>query len=242
MSFSYTSQTWKSLFLSHVLCGLHLISSEAMEKSNEASFGCLQTKNPPYDSQGSGNGTEGSHEQKDEVNAHLVGMESNKPFHRANTSHPNQGYRPFCHQEFWNWPNIYPDIHKLQQSQMNIFENHIYPTNRDYFLPIENRIHYLPYKMFSQDHQHQLQFQDFQYFVVIDFEATCDKERKPHPQEIIEFPSVLVNSVTGQLEASFQTYVRPVYHQLLTDFCKELTGIQQIQVFVNSLSLILLNL
>lgn len=96
--------------------------------------------------------------------------------------------------------------------------------------------------MFSQDHQHQLQFQDFQYFVVIDFEATCDKERKPHPQEIIEFPSVLVNSVTGQLEASFQTYVRPVYHQFLTDFCKELTGIQQIQVFVNSLSLILLNL
>ncbi|KAH7667299.1 ERI1 exoribonuclease 2 protein [Dioscorea alata] len=84
--------------------------------------------------------------------------------------------------------------------------------------------------MFSQGHQHQLQFQDFQYFVVIDFEATCDKERKPHPQEIIEFPSVLVNSVTGQLEASFQTYVRPVYHQLLTDFCKELTGIQQIQV------------
>ncbi|KAJ0977972.1 hypothetical protein J5N97_013446 [Dioscorea zingiberensis] len=26
------------------------------------------------------------------------------------------------------------------------------------------------------------------------------------------------------------TYIRPVYHQLLTDYCKELTGIQQIQV------------
>ncbi|CAA6654432.1 unnamed protein product [Spirodela intermedia] len=36
--------------------------------------------------------------------------------------------------------------------------------------------------------------------------------------------------MTGQLEASFQTYVRPAYHQNLTDFCKELTGIQQIQV------------
>ncbi|RVW36327.1 hypothetical protein CK203_107649 [Vitis vinifera] len=34
-------------------------------------------------------------------------------------------------------------------------------------------------------------------FVVIDFEATCDKEKNPHPQEIIEFPSVLVNKLTG---------------------------------------------
>ncbi|KAL8529277.1 hypothetical protein ACS0TY_006633 [Phlomoides rotata] len=72
--------------------------------------------------------------------------------------------------------------------------------------------------------------QDFQYFVVIDFEATCDKGKNPHPQEIIEFPSVIVNSITGQLEACFQTYVRPTCNQVLTDFCKDLTGIQQIQV------------
>ncbi|KAF0917449.1 hypothetical protein E2562_020568 [Oryza meyeriana var. granulata] len=37
--------------------------------------------------------------------------------------------------------------------------------------------------------------------------TTCDKENNPHPQEIIEFPSVLVNSATGQLEASFQTTI-----------------------------------
>ncbi|KAJ8629218.1 hypothetical protein MRB53_022541 [Persea americana] len=55
-------------------------------------------------------------------------------------------------------------------------------------------------------------------------------EKIPQPQEIIEFPSVLVNSVTGQMEGSFQTYVRPTYRPLLTDFCKELTGIQQSQV------------
>jgi ERI1 exoribonuclease 2 len=66
--------------------------------------------------------------------------------------------------------------------------------------------------------------------VVIDFEATCDKDKNPHPQEIIEFPSVIVSSVTGQLEACFQTYVRPTCNQLLSDFCKDLTGIQQIQV------------
>lgn len=82
---------------------------------------------------------------------------------------------------------------------------------------------------------HEFQLQQFEYFVVIDFEATCDKEKIPQPQEIIEFPSVLVNSVTGEIEGSFQTYVRPTYHPLLTDFCKELTGIQQSQVSLESL-------
>ncbi|KAJ0808527.1 putative ribonuclease H-like superfamily, exonuclease, RNase T/DNA polymerase III [Helianthus annuus] len=86
---------------------------------------------------------------------------------------------------------------------------------------------YAPFTLFPPcDYQHQ----EFHYFVVIDFEATCDKERNPHPQEIIEFPSVIVSSFTGQLEACFQTYVRPTCNQLLTDFCKDLTGIQQFQV------------
>ena len=84
--------------------------------------------------------------------------------------------------------------------------------------------------MIAQGHPHDFQFQDFQYFVVIDFEATCDKDRNPHPQEIIEFPSVIVSSVTGQLESNFQTYVRPTCNQHLSDFCKDLTGIQQFQV------------
>ncbi|KAL0413454.1 UNVERIFIED_CONTAM: ERI1 exoribonuclease 2 [Sesamum radiatum] len=39
-----------------------------------------------------------------------------------------------------------------------------------------------------------------------------------------------ISSITGQLEACFQTYVRPTCNQHLSDFCKDLTGIQQIQV------------
>ncbi|XP_061337522.1 uncharacterized protein LOC133284513 [Gastrolobium bilobum] len=62
------------------------------------------------------------------------------------------------------------------------------------------------------------------------FEATCDKDENLHPQEIIEFPSVIVSGVTGQIEACFRTYVRPTHNQILTDFCKDLTGIQQDQV------------
>lgn len=86
---------------------------------------------------------------------------------------------------------------------------------------------FVPFRMLSQSYQPDFQFQEFQYFVVIDFEATHDKEKKPHPQEIIEFPSVLVNSMTGQVEDCFQIYVRPTYNQLLTDFCNKFTGIQQ---------------
>ncbi|KAJ6428175.1 hypothetical protein OIU84_023568 [Salix udensis] len=113
---------------------------------------------------------------------------------------------------------------KMQRCQMNCFESQFYP------FPLETQFQHAPFSMFSQGYPFETQFQDFQYFVVIDFEATCDKERNPHPQEIIEFPSVIVSSVTGQLEACFQTYVRPTCNQLLSDFCKDLTGVQQIQV------------
>lgn len=106
---------------------------------------------------------------------------------------------------------------------MNAFESHFYPY------PVENQLQCVPINMLSQGYSRE-QYQEFQYFVVIDFEATCDKDKNPHPQEIIEFPSVIVSSVTGQLEACFQTYVKPTCNQLLSDFCKDLTGIQQIQV------------
>ncbi|ESR39696.1 hypothetical protein CICLE_v10027071mg, partial [Citrus x clementina] len=81
-----------------------------------------------------------------------------------------------------------------------------------------------------QDFPNPFLLQGFEYYVVIDFEATCDKERNLHPQGIIEFPSVVVSGVTGDIIACFQTYVRPTFDPLLTDFCKELTGIQQHQV------------
>lgn len=67
----------------------------------------------------------------------------------------------------------------------------------------------------------------FGYYVVLDFEATCEQNTKIHPQEIIEFPSVLVNAQTFQIEDKFQIYVRPTAHPKLTEFCKHLTGIQQ---------------
>nr|GMD19159.1 3'-5' exoribonuclease 1-like [Ipomoea batatas]GME05727.1 3'-5' exoribonuclease 1-like [Ipomoea batatas] len=125
-----------------------------------------------------------------------------------------------------SWSAFYPGSNNMRMCTVNAFEAQFYPYS------VDSRFHYGPFNAIPQryPYEFQFQFQDFQYFVVIDFEATCDKEKNPHPQEIIEFPSVIVSSMTGQLEACFQTYVRPTCNHLLSDFCKDLTGIQQIQV------------
>jgi len=77
-----------------------------------------------------------------------------------------------------------------------------------------------------------LSLQGYDYFVVLDFEATCDEEGSANfsPQEIIEFPACLLNARTLKVEDEFQLYVKPIVHPLLTPFCIQLTGIQQEQV------------
>ena len=68
------------------------------------------------------------------------------------------------------------------------------------------------------------------YVVVLDFEATCDERGAPDPQEIIDFPSVLLSLPTAEPIAEFASCVRPQHHPTLTAFCTELTGITQAQV------------
>ncbi|KAI9115328.1 hypothetical protein K1719_013647 [Acacia pycnantha] len=200
---------------------------ETMQKNCEASLKCLQGKGFPCNLQYNGSSMEGFTELKNVPSFHPVRdvaeadlpvgeefLEPSKEFHPKPSYNHNYGTRSTCHF----------NPHKVPQSQWNAYGNHFYPY------PVENQFQHFPINMFAQGHPHDFQHQEFQYFVVIDFEATCDKDKNPHPQEIIEFPSVIVSSVTGQLEACFQTYVRPTCNQLLSDFCKDLTGIQQIQV------------
>lgn len=47
--------------------------------------------------------------------------------------------------------------------------------------------------------------QNYDYFLVLDFEATCDEERKTHPIEIIEFPVLKINGKTLRCESTFHT-------------------------------------
>jgi inhibitor of KinA sporulation pathway (predicted exonuclease) len=67
------------------------------------------------------------------------------------------------------------------------------------------------------------------YYLIVDLEATCsDKGAVPrHEMEIIEIGAVMQSSRTFEIESEFQTFVRPVRHPELTEFCTELTGITQ---------------
>lgn len=69
--------------------------------------------------------------------------------------------------------------------------------------------------------------QDFSYAVVLDFEATCWERKPVRPQEIIEFPSVLVLLDTMEVVDEFTSFVRPFHNPKLTSFCCELTSITQ---------------
>lgn len=44
----------------------------------------------------------------------------------------------------------------------------------------------------------------------------------------VEFPAVLLNTSTGDIESEFHTYVQPQEHPTLSEFCTELTGITQV--------------
>ena len=70
----------------------------------------------------------------------------------------------------------------------------------------------------------------FRALVVLDFEAPCDDRAPPVPQEVIEMPSVLLEGTTLAQVAEFESFVRPVHHPRLTEFCTQLTGITQAEV------------
>eukprot|EP00742_Colponemidia_sp_Colp-10_P013353 GILJ01015082.1.p1 GENE.GILJ01015082.1~~GILJ01015082.1.p1 ORF type:complete len:381 (-),score=84.06 GILJ01015082.1:58-1200(-) len=66
--------------------------------------------------------------------------------------------------------------------------------------------------------------------IVVDFECTCEKDRRDYPNEIIEFPAILIDVRNGAKivkEKSFRSYAKPWRNPQLTSFCTELTGISQ---------------
>lgn len=73
--------------------------------------------------------------------------------------------------------------------------------------------------------------QHYDYLCVIDFEATCERvNAEDYLHEIIEFPIVLVNTKTKQVEDSFMSFCKPLLNPKLSDFCTMLTNISQTQV------------
>ena len=64
----------------------------------------------------------------------------------------------------------------------------------------------------------------YEYYLVLDFEATCLQGMRIEPQEIIEFPCLRINAKTLEIEDKFQEYVKPVERPKLSPFCTKLTG------------------
>ncbi len=71
---------------------------------------------------------------------------------------------------------------------------------------------------------------DLTHYAVLDFEATCERGRAPVPQEVIEFPTVLMDARSLEAVDEFSTFVRPTHHPRLSGFCTELTSIMQTDV------------
>ncbi|XP_043268335.1 ERI1 exoribonuclease 3 [Venturia canescens] len=69
--------------------------------------------------------------------------------------------------------------------------------------------------------------QPFNYLLILDFEATCEKNGAWKTPEIIEFPCIALNTKDWQIKDVFHQYVRPRINPILTPFCTELTGIMQ---------------
>lgn len=67
-------------------------------------------------------------------------------------------------------------------------------------------------------------------FIIFDLEATCwSGNTLGRSQEIIEIGAVRV-SMMGEYEGSFQSFVKPLQHPMLSAYCQELTGIEQVDV------------
>jgi inhibitor of KinA sporulation pathway (predicted exonuclease) len=70
------------------------------------------------------------------------------------------------------------------------------------------------------------------YWLVIDLEATCCNggQFAREEMEIIEIGAVVAEGKTSRPVDEFQSFVRPIRHPTLTQFCRELTGIEQSDV------------
>jgi 3'-5' exoribonuclease 1 len=78
----------------------------------------------------------------------------------------------------------------------------------------------------------ELNLEKYKYILVVDLEATCcDLKTIPrHQMETIEIGAVMVSMESLAIVDEFQTFIKPLRHPILTEFCLQLTSITQSQV------------
>ncbi|KAI8086517.1 double-strand siRNA ribonuclease Eri1 [Halteromyces radiatus] len=80
----------------------------------------------------------------------------------------------------------------------------------------------------SQTKRIDLKKQPCDYYLFFDVEATCEADGGfDYPNEIIEFPVVLVDGQSFEIVDEFRSYVKPSVNPTLSKFCINLTGITQ---------------
>jgi 3'-5' exoribonuclease 1 len=78
----------------------------------------------------------------------------------------------------------------------------------------------------------ELNLSKYKHILVVDLEATCcDLQSIPrHQMETIEIGAVMVATDSLEIVDEFQTFIKPLRHPILTEFCLQLTSITQQQV------------
>lgn len=66
-------------------------------------------------------------------------------------------------------------------------------------------------------------------YIVFDLEATCWDQWEKKDNETIEIGALRINE-SGKIEDEFEAFIRPLKYPQLSDFCKQLTSIQQSDV------------
>jgi len=67
-------------------------------------------------------------------------------------------------------------------------------------------------------------------FIIFDLEATCWATRNDTQiQEIIEIGALLINRY-GEVESTFNSFIKPIVNPFLSAFCSELTSIRQVDI------------
>ena len=67
-------------------------------------------------------------------------------------------------------------------------------------------------------------------YIIFDLEATCWEGNQMHrKQEIIEIGAVRLDAY-GKRLSSFQKFIKPSEHPMLSPYCRQLTGIQQREI------------
>jgi len=66
-------------------------------------------------------------------------------------------------------------------------------------------------------------------YIIVDLEATCDNKITNMVHEIIEIGAVKINE-NGELIETYDEFVKPAINPVMSEFCRNLTGIEQFRI------------